>query len=138
MPSQCPKNKINYYDCILCSDNRDGYCWGLCPPKECKQPINDILTIEERLAILEDRFENHDYLEKEELKSLEIEERLVYLEELSYKLETRLQTFHEIESKYNSMYDTLNNSLSYLSKKIVNLEESSKSKGIKHRFNEYT
>ncbi len=121
-PQNCPKNKIETNACLLCSDNRDGYCWGLCPPKDNRQPINDILTLEERISILESRFENHAYLESEVDRLNDTEQRLINLEELSYRMESRLNSLQEAESKFNAMYDTLNNTLSNFSKKLVSLE----------------
>jgi oligoendopeptidase F len=119
MPIKCPKNRLEFYDCLKCFDNHDGYCWGLCPPKDNQVPLKEMLTLEERMSLLEIKIENIQYLEDIE----NLEERLVSLESLTDEIQRRISTFQEIESKYNMMYDTMNNTLSNFSKKIVSLEE---------------
>jgi hypothetical protein len=124
MPLNCPLNKLDINECLKCSDNKDGYCWGLAPPKENRIPLKEILTIGERLTILENRFESHKYLEDEYDKFTGIEDRLIYLESLSFKIEKRLQSFQEAEDKYNTMTDTMNLVLSNFSKELTLLKKS--------------
>lgn len=131
MPINCPIKRLDYFDCILCGNNREGYCWALCPPKELKKPLNEILTLEERLSILEDKITNIQYLENIE----NLEERLVSLESLTDELQRRILTFKETESKYNTMYDTVNNTLSNFSKKLVSLENTKDSNS---KYNKYS
>jgi hypothetical protein len=133
MPINCPKNRIDYFGCILCGENKEGYCWALCPPKSEKRSLKEILTPDERMSLLEDKVSNIQYLETIE----NLEERLASLESLSYDIQRRIQSFQETESKFNMMYDTMNNTLSKFSKKLVTLEDS-KSKGINSKYNKYS
>jgi len=118
MPIQCPKNKLNYYDCILCSDNREGYCWGLCPPKECKRSLREIISLEERVNILEDRLDNRTGIDDITIDNLA---------NIQKDVEHRLEEFQKLITLFQGKFQYLNT----LSKKIVTLEESSKSKGTK-------
>ncbi len=120
MPYNCPLKKENYFDCILCLNNREGYCWGLCPPKECKRALRDILTLGERISLLEDKLENRDIIECAEI------ENLGGLQEIVQK---KLDEFQKLINLFQGKFQYL----SILSKKIVTLEESSKSKGIKRK-----
>jgi chromosome segregation ATPase len=127
MPERCPKKKLGASDCLLCFDNIEGYCWGLCPPKECKRDINEILTTSERLSILEASLENIKYLQDLEY----IEPRIKQMEELLMNLESRYKDIQGKIDTLNSLENSINLTLQRFSKRLLILEDS-KSKGIKH------
>jgi len=54
MPLNCPRNFLKYNDCLDCRHRHENKCWFNVP---IVQKLSDILTIEERIAILEDRKE---------------------------------------------------------------------------------
>jgi len=54
MPLNCPRNIPDYNYCLHCGSRHGNECWVNLPVS---QKLADILTIEERIAILEDRKE---------------------------------------------------------------------------------
>ncbi len=55
MPSNCPLGyRLDYNDCLDCRHRHENECWANLP---ISQKLSDILTLEERIAILEDRKE---------------------------------------------------------------------------------
>ncbi len=52
MPLNCPIHRLDYNDCLDCHKLHDNECWAI--PHE-KRHLGSILTLEERIAILEDR-----------------------------------------------------------------------------------
>jgi hypothetical protein len=131
VPANCPIKKLGLTDCILCHNNRDGYCWGLCPPKECKRPLDDILTVSERLYLLEGSLENIKCLGNVE----ELEKRIRYMESLVDTLEKKTLKQQIIIDQLNTLQDTVNLTLQRFSKRLIILEEK-EGKG-KKRYNEY-
>lgn len=118
-PRNCPKNELGIAECLICSYNRDGYCWALCPPEKCKKPINDILTLEERISIIEAQISNIRYLEDVE----DMTERLISLESLASKLEIDYKEISRITQSLNTLQETVNLTLSKFSKRLISLEE---------------
>ena len=130
MPLNCPKKYLETARCLICPDNKEGYCRALCPPKECKRLIKDILTTDERISILESQIVNIRYLEDVE----EIESRLVSLEsriEESFRL---LEKMGNILEKASTLQETVNLTLSKFSKRLLELEEFKKSSYSKEIF----
>ena len=54
MPLNCPKKRLPYNACLDCHFRNDNECWANLP---ISQKLADILTITERVSILEDRKE---------------------------------------------------------------------------------
>jgi hypothetical protein len=54
MPFNCPRFYPEYNACLGCRNRHDNDCWANLP---ITQKLSDILTIEERVGILEDRKE---------------------------------------------------------------------------------
>ncbi len=101
-----------------------------CPPIKSAVPLRELLTVEERLHMLEDRLVDKkdfmDYTKIQELDVENLEQAFNQLNSLKENIEHRLDEFQKLINMFQGKFQYLNT----LSKKIVTLEESSKSKGI--------
>ena len=88
MPLNCPRNILQYNYCLVCGSRHDNECWANIPVS---LKLADILTIEERISILEDRKEsppvNIVTITRDDYQQLQ---RLIL--SLKEKLETHLKT----------------------------------------------
>jgi hypothetical protein len=131
MPKLCPKNKLGYADCLNCSDKSGVYCTALCPPKTSRVELCDILSLEERICILEDKVNNTIGIEDFEIDNLADWQKT--LSALESKIKHDLEEMKKLVTLFQGKFQYLNT----LSKKIVTLEESSKSKG-KGKYENYS
>ena len=121
MPLNCPINKIGIADCLTCDNNylQEGWCTALCPPKNNRRLIRDIMTADERLTLLENQIVNIRHLESVE----DISERLVSLEDSINEAFMLLEKMGKILEKANTLQETVNLTLSKFSKRIISLED---------------
>lgn len=86
MPLNCPRDMFEYNDCLGCRHRSEKECLALVTVS---RPLSDILTMEERINILEDRKENPAVnivtITKEELRNWQ--RSLIFLTEKVQRME---------------------------------------------------
>ena len=98
MPLNCPQNRLEYNACLSCGRRHGNECWAI---PQVSQKLADILTVEERISILEDRKEvpevNIVTLSHQDYQQLQ---RLIL--SLKEKLETRIDSSkRKVKPKYD-------------------------------------
>lgn len=99
MPLNCPECYPDYDACLACCNRNGKECWAFmpyCPPMK----LSGILTIEERIAILEDRLADPNITGN--IKGNEAR----FIKSKDYqKLERMVLLVEEIEEKLNNHID---------------------------------
>lgn len=97
MPLNCTKYRLKYNDCLDCRYRHENECWANIP---IPQKLSSVLTMEERVAILEDRKEPPDVnivtISKQDYQQLQ---RLLL--SLQEKLDSHINKNVSSKKKYN-------------------------------------